>query len=148
MNNSIEMLQNRIATNPLEVDSDLSEYVTFASRMKALGDSRAFDMIPAVFKKSCYRDLADLILYDYCMEMINFFQQPILEEEKVWLLIQVQDMKLFYEYSKDKSWYPKNVWFEELFAAANKIQLCEEGSAAFKSWLNIYPIPEEYRLIK
>ncbi len=150
MSDIIEKLQKRIALNELEDESDLIHYLCLASRMKALGDSRAFDMIPAVFKKSWYVETADLAIARGCQELIWYLEQPLLDEEVVWIMISAQDMKLFYEYAQDKEWYPEDTrwWFEELFNAVSKVQLNETCLTTLKSWLDIYPIPEEYRLIK
>lgn len=148
MEESIVKLQNRIAKNELEDEVDLCNYVQLASRMKALGDSSAFDMLPLVFKKSWYIETADIALDDCCRELMWYFEQPLLDEEMVCMLIQAQDMKLFYEYSKDKNWYPKETheWFVELFVAADKVQLNDVVRSDLKLWLDTYPIPEEYRL--
>lgn len=150
MNDSIERLKKRIVLNELEDESDLLHYLRLASRMKALGDSCVFDMIPAVLKKSWYVETADSAIACCCQELIWYCEQPILDEEVVWIMIQAQDMKLFYEYAQDKEWYPEDTrwWFEELFRAVSKVQLNEACLTAFKSWLNMYQIPEEYRLIK
>ena len=148
MNESVVKLQKRIAKNELEDEVDLQNYIQLASRMKALGDSTAFDTLPIVFKKSWYRKTGDLLLRECCLKLMYYLDEPILSEEMAGILIQIQDMKLFYEYSKDKNWYPKGNCedLKALMRAASEVHPDKEVCEILKLWLNTYPIPEEYRL--
>ncbi|MBQ6108992.1 MAG: hypothetical protein IJK97_12345 [Thermoguttaceae bacterium] len=140
-------LKERIEKNPLEYDEELLQYIQLASRMKALGDSTAFDKLPEIFKKDQFNGKLDQILLERCQRgMWDIDEQE--GEDLALSIIEAQDFKLFYIFSCNTGWYSKNIhkMFEQWAEETSLKIINEETESLLKDWLDTYPVPEEYCL--
>lgn len=137
-------LKARIEKNPLNEEEYLLQYIQLASRMKALGDSEAFDKLPEIFQREQFTGKLDQIFSERCRcGMWDLDEQE--GEELAFSIIEAQDFYTFYEFSKDAGWYsPKTgKFFETWFEETSLKMINEETASLLRDWLDTYPIPEE-----
>lgn len=139
-------LNARIAEINLEDEEDLCQYIQLASRMKALGDSKAFDKIPEIFKKDEFKNI-DEILSERCKRGIWDIDEQDGEELGL-TLIEAQDFKIFYEFTKDQGLYSAKtgVMFERWLEETKWKMIDEKTESVLTDWIDMYPIPEDLRL--
>lgn len=137
-------LKARIKKNPLEYEEDLLQYIQLASRMKALGDSEAFDKLSEILQREKFSGKLDQILTERCRRgMWDLDEQQ--GEELALSIIEAQDFKLFYDFSKGMNWYSEkiNKMFEQWVEETSIKMIDEETASLLRDWLDTYPISVE-----
>ncbi|MCR5164245.1 MAG: hypothetical protein K6C40_09530 [Thermoguttaceae bacterium] len=140
-------LNLRIENNHLEDIEDLYEYIELSSRMKALGDSRAFDKIPQILERDEFKGKLDSLLkLRFQRGMWDLDEQD--GEELAFTLIEAQDYHLFYEFTKDSGIYSENTGnlFKQWAKETSLKMIDEQTASVLNDWLVTYPIPEYLRL--
>lgn len=140
-------LLGRIKNNELEDDTDLTLYIQVASRLKALGDSSAFDEIGTICKRPEFAGRLDEILTERCRQGIWDINAQ-LGEELGFTIIECQDFWLCYEFAKNTGLFSESLhpWFESWENEANEAEIDEETREILEDYLTTYPIPEEYQI--
>ena len=114
-------LNARIESNLLEDTEDLYEYLELSSRMKALGDSKAFDKIPQIIERDEFKGKMDSLLALRCRRgMWDLDEQE--GEVLAFTIIEAQDYHLFYEFTQDSGLYSADTAFSASWSVVHGSQ--------------------------
>ena len=142
---AIEKLTARLDEIELEDEYDLTHFMELSSRLKALGESKYFDMLQEICQREQFRGKLDKILIDRARRGLFDLWERQPEEYVFYPIVEAQDFRCFREFTKDSGLYGGraaaylDMWIED----TDLTDLNDEAAELLDSWRETYPLPEE-----